>query len=152
MTREEAISHIRDIIAESNSIKPSMVIFELEKEALRVAIEALEQEPCEDAISRREVIKKFTYNHKGKRIPDYDCDNFPAQISIKTVKEMLRELPSVTSQPKTDMLDKIRAEIEQYIDKEKLRFGGQFDSGLNLALKIIDKYKTESEVQDADSN
>jgi len=42
-------------------------------------------------------------------------------------------------------LDKIRAEIESYIDKEKLRFGGQFDSGLNLALKIIDKYKAENE-------
>lgn len=42
------------------------------------------------------------------------------------------------------ILTKIRAEIEQYIDKEKLRFGGQFDSGLNLALKIIDKYKIES--------
>lgn len=41
-------------------------------------------------------------------------------------------------------LDKIRAEIESYIDKEKLSFGGQFDSGLNLALKIIDKYKNKN--------
>lgn len=45
MTNEEAISHIRDILAENNSIKPSMVVFESEKEALRVAIEALEQQP-----------------------------------------------------------------------------------------------------------
>ena len=37
----------------------------------------------------------FTYNYKGERIPDYDCDNFPTQIYIKTVKEMLRGLPSV---------------------------------------------------------
>ena len=45
------------------------------------------------------------------------------------------------------VLDEIKAEIEKYIDKEKLQFGGQFDSGLNLALKIIDKYKKESEVE-----
>ena len=43
MTREEAIRHIRDILAENNSIKPSMVVFELEKEALYMAIKALEQ-------------------------------------------------------------------------------------------------------------
>lgn len=45
MNNEEAISHIRDILAENNSIKPSMVVFEAEKEALRVAIKALEQQP-----------------------------------------------------------------------------------------------------------
>ena len=59
---------------------------------------ALEQEPCEDAISRREAIKMFTYNYKGERIPNYDCDNFPVQIAMKTVKKMLRELPSVKPQ------------------------------------------------------
>ena len=61
----------------------------------------IKQEPCEDAISRREAIKMFTYNCKGEHIPDYDCDNFPVQIDIKTVKEMLIELPSIIPQPKT---------------------------------------------------
>jgi len=65
------------------------------------SIEPLEPEPCGDAVSRSEALKKFTYNHKGERIPDYDCDNFPVQIDIKTVKEILRDLPSVTPQPKT---------------------------------------------------
>ena len=37
-------------------------------------------------------------------------------------------------------IEKIRAEIENTIDKEKLAFDGQFDKGLNMALKIIDKY------------
>ncbi|MBO5971323.1 MAG: hypothetical protein J6S14_22850 [Clostridia bacterium] len=60
------------------------------------------QEPCNDAISRREAIKIFTYNYKGERIPDYDCDNFPVQIAMKKVKKMLRELPPVKPQePKT---------------------------------------------------
>ena len=59
------------------------------------------KEPCEDAISRREAIKIFTYNYKGERIPDYDCDNFPVQIAIKKVKKMLRELPPVKPQERT---------------------------------------------------
>ena len=54
-------------------------------------------------------------------------------------------LEALEQESKTDVVDKIRAEIEQYIDKEKLNFGGQFDRGLNLALKIIDKYKAESQ-------
>ena len=41
MTRGEAIRHIRDVIAENNSIKPNFVTFEQEKEALHMAIEAL---------------------------------------------------------------------------------------------------------------
>ena len=44
MTREEAIGHIKDIICENNTIKPNIVVFEQEKEALYMAIEALEQE------------------------------------------------------------------------------------------------------------
>ena len=48
MTREEAIRHIRDVIAENNSIKPNIVIFEQEKEALYMAIEALHREEAEE--------------------------------------------------------------------------------------------------------
>ena len=68
---------------------------------------------CKDCISRRDAINRFTYNYKGERIPDYDCDNFPVQIDIKTVKEILRELPPVNPQPcpnaisRSDMLDAI---------------------------------------------
>ena len=45
MTREEAIGHIKDVICENNTTKPNIVAFEQEKEALYVAIKALEQEP-----------------------------------------------------------------------------------------------------------
>lgn len=52
MTREEAIRHIRDVIAENNSIKPNIVTFEQEKEALYMAIEALQAKvewiPCSE--------------------------------------------------------------------------------------------------------
>ena len=43
MTREEAIGYIKDVICENNTIKPNIVIFEQEKEALYMAIKALEQ-------------------------------------------------------------------------------------------------------------
>lgn len=45
MTREEAIGHIKDVICENNTIKPNIVVFEQEKEALYMAIESLKQEP-----------------------------------------------------------------------------------------------------------
>ena len=47
---------------------------------------------------------------------------------------MISLLPPVTPKPKTDVLDKIRAEIEQepYVSKMEV-------------LDIIDKYKAESE-------
>ena len=70
MTREEVIKHIKDIICENNTVKHSnIVVFEEEKEALRIAIKALEQEPCEDAISRQAFIKRYEewmYSEYGK--------------------------------------------------------------------------------------
>lgn len=70
-------------------------------------VPSVNPQPCEDAISRREAIKIFTYNYKGERIPDYDCDNFPVQIAIKKVKKMLRELPPVKPQePCNDMVSR----------------------------------------------
>ena len=44
MTREEAIGHIKDVICENNTIKPNIVVFEQEKEALYMAIKAIEQQ------------------------------------------------------------------------------------------------------------
>lgn len=45
LSREEAIAHIKDIICENNTVKPKNCGFEQEKEALYMAIKALEQEP-----------------------------------------------------------------------------------------------------------
>ena len=92
MTREEAYKYGLEWL------KDEYLLNAEDREFIKMAIEALSQEPCEDCISRREAIKKFTYNYKGERIPDYDCDNFPVQIDVKTVKKILRDLPSVSSQ------------------------------------------------------
>lgn len=49
----------------------------------------------DDCISRQAAIKAFTFCHNGERIPEHDCDNFPVEVSIRTVKKILNELPSV---------------------------------------------------------
>lgn len=50
----------------------------------------------------------------------------------------------------SEVLDKIRAEIEE----RKKNSGGEpnRDIAFNVCLQIIDRYKAESEVSDADSN
>ena len=58
----------------------------------------VEPETCGDCVSRKELLKKFTYDYKGEKIPEVDCDNFPTQISFKDVKKWIRELPSVTQE------------------------------------------------------
>ena len=79
MTREEAIRHIKDIICENNTVKHSdIVVFEEEKEALKMAIEALEQP------SRR----------NGKWVPNKhwcypECSICGKTYTENTVKELL---------------------------------------------------------------
>ena len=105
MKREEAIRHIRDLIAENNSIAPNMTVFEEEKEALYMAIEALSAEASQnfaepnkglkgsDLISRRDAIRwvKTECNPYGKPTLDFE--------SGKKVIEHLEQMPS--AEPKT---------------------------------------------------
>ena len=123
MSREEAIKHIKDIICENNSIKPSIVTFEQEKEALYMAISALEQKSCEDlereyekskalfnkivkdedAISREAVLEKAVYTETEEGWWGYRVD-----------VDYIKSLPSVTPKP-TECEDAIsrKAVLEQ---------------------------------------
>lgn len=85
---------------------------------------------------------------------DEDCINRQAAIRIAEqgqiqgyewqFKELIK-LPSVKPQePKTDMLDKIRAEIDEQYDRVH-PYNISCAEGLEMALEIIDKYKAESE-------
>ena len=66
----------------------------------------------------------------------------------RQLAEWLKELKALKEQ--TDTLNKIRAEIDNAkLPTNQMSF---FRDGINYALQIIDKYKAESEVQDADSN
>lgn len=79
MTREEA----RNVLA--NYRQPEPIRYDVNEvyEALDMALEALEQEPCEDAISRQSV-KAYVYHRTSYPFKDY-----------------VDMLPSVTPQPKT---------------------------------------------------
>ena len=104
-------------------------------EVLDMAIKALEQQPCEDAISRKQALKETKALIRGDYNPEY-------------IIETLKMLPSVT--PKAEqkaVLGKIKAEIEQkqydFMDDKDYDEGIRF--GLMLAYQTVDKYKTESE-------
>ena len=131
MTREEAIKHIKDIICENNTVKHSnIIVFEEEKEALRIAIKALEQEPTmRDRLEKeyllesiREDLEKLQAENDELRKQIEPCDDtisredaikafadmrdgYPQfhgdMISDYMVAKILKELPPVTpSRPK----------------------------------------------------
>lgn len=109
------------------------------------AIEALEQQPCEDCISRQAVKEAIM-----------DCETFyedRMDTFIATVLEIkIDNLPSVT--PQTDILDKIKAEIEQTVSRYSISRErgciGQVEWSDRLikeseVLEIIDKYRKDGE-------
>ena len=83
MTREEAIEILKKI-----SLFGTHKNVQEKQRAICLAISALEQQPCEDAVSRKDVI-----NAIDKWISEYK----PQHYLIQSV----RELPSVTQKSKT---------------------------------------------------
>jgi uncharacterized membrane protein YvbJ len=82
MTREEAKIFLLQLNTDKQLNKS-------EHEALRIAIEALEQEPCEDCISRQAVMA----------LAKEECET--AIIPYKRFVKGVNSLPPVTPQPKT---------------------------------------------------
>ena len=81
MTNEEAIGNLTHAIRWNDMPK---------KEALDMAMKALEQQPCEDAISRQAVISTI-YDNKSDFKNDFAQGFFADRIN---------DLPPVTPQPK----------------------------------------------------
>ena len=98
MTREEIIKKYGCLIFDDDGVPHQMIhIRDIDK-----CIKDLsEQQPCEDAISRQEVMRIYNNNTEGNFIKGQ-------------MKKKLEELPSVT--PQEPMLDKIRAEIADLDD------------------------------------
>ena len=113
----------------------------LEKEgvgntALDMAVKALEQEPCEDCVSREAVLEHIC---EGKECYKEECKG----RTLKRCPDLqwVFDLPSVKPQePRTDVLDKIKAEIDSYCSDNRDK-----NDGLYIAMQIIDKYKGGSE-------
>ena len=93
MTREEAINQLQDA---KDGYKEY-----LSNEALDMAIKALEQEPCDDAISRKELLKiyedRFSELQKLKHLKDNKGAE-DRQMGVNYCINVLKALPSVISQ------------------------------------------------------
>ena len=48
----------------------------------------------DDLISRKALLKQFIVSDSGRRIPEYDIDNFPITLSVKDVKDIIRKAPT----------------------------------------------------------
>lgn len=68
-------------------------------------------------------------------------------VSRNNLLDFIEQLPPVTPQQRTgrwiEVIDKIRAEIDSHCSDNRDR-----NDGLYIAMKIIDKYKAESEDKD----
>lgn len=56
-------------------------------------------------------------------------------------------IEALEQEPKTDVLDKIKTEIEQIVDEQQ-EYDGNWATGLRYAVKIIDKYRESEEQYD----
>ena len=115
----------------------------LETIALDMAIKALEQQPCEDCISREATIDAIYKKYIGGKdaIKNAPINDLYAE-GLADAVDAVWDMPSVT--PKAEqkaILDKIRAEMEQIPDTMGVSYN-QYVSKIDV-LQIIDKYKAE---------
>lgn len=95
MTREEARERLRGILTEAVEFENSVCyVTEEDREPLEMAIKALEQEPCKDAINRQAVKEQML--KYGFHAPDM------------TVTEFVEDLPPVHSQPNKEDIHRER--------------------------------------------
>lgn len=85
MTREEAIDIIKCLAWHTRP----------DEEDIEQAIKALEQEPCEDCVSRQAVIDAIDDDNRNGH---YSC--FATNNDAECFKQIIRDLPSVTPQTK----------------------------------------------------
>jgi len=96
MTNEEAIKWLK---VEALYIEEDIGHGKEILEAYDMAIKALEQEPCEDCISREETLKAFAEKCGGEcGCCMYNGSGYDTAENCKLIKSM----PSVTPQPKID--------------------------------------------------
>jgi hypothetical protein len=130
MTREEAISllsQVNHILVNSNSWlenthEPLNIAFDM-------AIEALEQEPCEDAVSRKAVFEAFEEWVNSRE----DWNEHPVWFARNLVS-----LPPVTPQH-TD------AEIQKMQEMEQAEIEKAYNMGVSEKEPILGKMRTEIE-------
>lgn len=117
MTREEAKDLLQNIAAYDIDRQKGMA----KQEALDMAIKALEQEPCEDAISRQAVIDLLY----GEVKETYTISNGRITYRITDINfDDLMNIPSVTPQPCEDAIS-IDNVIEWLKNKDIIKLSTQ---------------------------
>ena len=86
----------------------------------------------DNLISRKALLKQFSISDSGRRIPEYDIDNFPITLSIKDVKEIVRKAPTAFDKEKViDELQKPDPIIRTFI--------GKSFTTIDRAIEIVEK-------------
>ena len=141
MTREEAIKTIKEnccaMCAYGSQDMDSCDIRSCDN---KDAIKALEQEPCEDAISREEAKKAmFELCGDGSLKENSWRDN----PNIDAIIDALDNIPSVTPKQKTSVIDEIRTEISDFEEEVFHRPNTDYSdyAAIRHCLEIIDKYR-----------
>lgn len=140
MTREERKKAIDALKISTPIMAMTQEEFNDYIQTLNEVMDWLEQEPCEDCISRQAVIEQ-TYN--------WSKDEFLRVTNpFDYLRKRINSLPSV--KPQEPILEKIRAEIDiaRFIDKDTKLCKNANASGLEVALQIIDKYRGEVDCRD----
>lgn len=131
MTREEAIEILKNecyVFNPMNFDRTTLI-----NTALDMAIKALEQEPCDDAVSRNAI---------DQNIYDYAKSH---RLSYANMANYILDVPPITpTRNQEPVLDKIRAEIKDNRDDWIKGQDPEWHT-YDRCLYIIDKYKAESE-------
>ena len=134
MTNEEILQTFSDINhAYNNSTK---------YDTLKRMLDEL-TEPCGDCISRKALLEEI---ENGIKAGNYEegYEEYPHINDMDDIIECIKYADSVQPKPKTDVLDKIRAEIKDNRD-EWIRGQDAEWHTYDRCLQIIDKYKAERE-------
>ena len=95
----------------------------------------------DDLISRKELLKKFIISDNGIRIPEYDIDNFPVEIPIKDVKDIIRQLPA--SFDKEKVIEELKANMNSFAgisgQAVTFMFSNGYYNGTKDAIEIVEK-------------
>jgi len=134
MTREEAIEILEECWRYSETYKYTDAEI---RESLDMAIKALEQEPCEDCISRKEALK---HSHI-----EYDDDGEGHRV---VYFEDIENLPSVTHQPCDDCISR-----EAAIDAVVFECGGWVGLAREISrqLKQLPSFTQQQKVRKDDN-
>ena len=97
----------------------------------------------DDLISRKALLKQFIVSDSGRRIPEYDIDNFPITLSIKDVKDIIRKAPTAFDKEKViaemnETKNIVEAKIKKaYVTRDEVSF--YLNSGASdMAVEFID--------------